>query len=141
MLKVIALDLEGTLISNAMSQIPRPGLFSFLEGCKAITERVVIFTTIKEDRFRKIADLLVEENTAPEWFRAIEYVNWEGDTKNLKFIRDSEISSSVLLDDFHIFVHPGQERQWIEVKQFDYPYSESDVELEFTLKILNQKNA
>jgi len=30
MIKVITLDLEGTLISNAMSQIPRPGLFEFL---------------------------------------------------------------------------------------------------------------
>lgn len=27
---VLALDLEGTLISNAMSQIPRPGLHAFL---------------------------------------------------------------------------------------------------------------
>jgi hypothetical protein len=30
---VIALDLEGTLISNAVSQFPRPGLYSFLEYC------------------------------------------------------------------------------------------------------------
>jgi hypothetical protein len=30
-IKVLALDLEGTLISNAMSQIPRPGLYDFLE--------------------------------------------------------------------------------------------------------------
>ena len=124
-----------------MSQIPRPGLFRFLEGCKAITERVVIFTTVKEDRFRKIANLLVEEKIVPEWFRAIEYIDWEGETKNLEFIPGNEISSSVLVDDFHIYVHPGQEEQWIEIKQFDYPYPEADVELEVTLKILNQKNA
>ena len=30
-IQVIALDLEGTLISNAHSQIPRPGLYRFLE--------------------------------------------------------------------------------------------------------------
>jgi hypothetical protein len=28
---ILALDLEGTLISNAISQIPRPGLHCFLE--------------------------------------------------------------------------------------------------------------
>jgi hypothetical protein len=32
-IKVIALDLEGTLISNARRQIPRPGLYQFLEAC------------------------------------------------------------------------------------------------------------
>ena len=26
---ILALDLEGTLISNAVSQIPRPGLYNF----------------------------------------------------------------------------------------------------------------
>ena len=45
-IKTIALDLEGTLISNAMSQIPRPGLFSFLEECRRLVERVVMFTTV-----------------------------------------------------------------------------------------------
>src|SRR5262245_4845907 len=30
-LEVLALDLEGTLPSNAVSQIPRPGLHEFLE--------------------------------------------------------------------------------------------------------------
>lgn len=29
---ILAMDLEGTLISNVVSQIPRPGLLDFL-GC------------------------------------------------------------------------------------------------------------
>ncbi len=137
MLKVIALDLEGTLISNAMSQIPRPGLFDFLVGCKSITERVVIYTTVKEDRFRKIADLLVSESLVPKWFAKIEYVNWEGKTKDLSLIPNSEVTSSVLVDDFHIYVHEGQESQWVEIAQFDHPYPESDDELEVILNKLN----
>jgi hypothetical protein len=32
-ISVLALDLEGTLISNAVSQFPRPGLLAFLECC------------------------------------------------------------------------------------------------------------
>lgn len=138
MLKVIALDLEGTLISNAMSQIPRPGLFEFLEGCKKITERVVMYTTVKEERFRRIASLLVDEGMAPSWFASIEYINWEGKTKNLNFIPNSNISSSVLVDDFYIYIEQGQEKQWVEIKQFDYPYPEDDQELKVVLNKLHK---
>jgi len=84
MIKIIALDLEGTLISNAMSQISRPYLYEFLQDCKEITDRVVMFTTVKEEKFREIARLLVFENKAPEWFPEIEYINWEGKTASSK---------------------------------------------------------
>ena len=133
MLKVIALDLEGTLISNAMSQIPRPGLYAFLEGCKSITDRVVMYTTVKEVIFRNIADLLVSEGTAPKWFSTIEYVNWKGKTKDLRLISNNEMSSSVLVDDFHIYVHKGQECRWVEIAQFDHPYPDNDSELKVIL--------
>jgi hypothetical protein len=52
---VLALDLEGTLISNAISQIPRPGLYLFLDNCSQKFDRIVIFTAISEKRFRIIA--------------------------------------------------------------------------------------
>ncbi|MGD9830135.1 MAG: hypothetical protein AB7E70_06365 [Hyphomicrobiaceae bacterium] len=48
--RVLALDLEGTLISNAMSCIPRPGLFAFLEGCREMFARVVLFAAVLEAR-------------------------------------------------------------------------------------------
>lgn len=138
--KIIALDLEGTLISNAMSQIPRPGLHQFLEGCKAISDRVVMYTTVKEYLFRDIANLLVAEGVAPDWFRTIEYVRWEGKTKDLSFIPgNAEITDSVLVDDCHLYVHPGQEAQWIEIQQFHHPYSEDDAELEVVLKKLESR--
>jgi hypothetical protein len=54
----IALDLEGTLISNAVSQFPRPGLFTFLEYCHQNFDRVVIFTAVNEVRFRSISRTL-----------------------------------------------------------------------------------
>jgi hypothetical protein len=136
MLKVISLDLEGTLISNAVSQIPRPGLFEFLESCKMITERVVIFTTVKEDRFRIIARALVLEGVAPEWFQDIEYINWQGKTKNLKFIPNSNIDSSILVDDFHSYIENGQEANWVEIKQFSHPYADNDRELKIVLNKL-----
>ena len=39
--EVLALDLEGTLVSNAMSQIARPGLRDFLEFCGEAFPRIV----------------------------------------------------------------------------------------------------
>ena len=123
---VLALDLEGTLISNAMSQIPRPGLHEFLTRCAVLFPRLVMFTTVKEDKFRQIARLLVEETMAPTWFADIEYVNWQGETKNLEFVPDAAVSDIVLVDDFEIYAHPGQATQWMQIEYFDYPYSEED---------------
>lgn len=124
--KVLALDLEGTLISNAMSQIPRPGLFEFLARCALLFPRLVMFTTVNEDKFRYIARLLVEEGKTPAWFADIEYVNWQGETKNLECIPDAIVEESILVDDFEIYVHPGQAAQWMQIEFFDYPYSEDD---------------
>jgi predicted HAD superfamily phosphohydrolase YqeG len=60
----IALDLEGTLISNAVSQFPRPGLFAFLEYCYQNFVRLVIFTAVNEVRFRSIAKTVDEKYIA-----------------------------------------------------------------------------
>ena len=57
---MIALDIEGTLISNAVSQFPRPGLFTFLEDCHQNFDQLVIFTAVNEVRFRSISRTLAE---------------------------------------------------------------------------------
>lgn len=123
---VLALDLEGTLISNAMSQIPRLGLFAFLQRCREMFPRVVAFTTVKEDRFRDIARLLVDEGFAPGWFADVEYVHWKGHTKDLSFIEGAAPDQVLLVDDYEIYVHRGQESQWVKIDYFDAPYDERD---------------
>ncbi|MDO9225219.1 MAG: NIF family HAD-type phosphatase [Pseudomonadota bacterium] len=135
-IKVIALDLEGTLISNAMSQFPRPGLYAFLEACRGRVERVVMFTTVKESVFRPIADLLVAEGHAPSWFRDIEFVTWEGATKNLDWIPGVQPEEALLVDDFEIYVHPGQEAQWLRAPFFDWPYPDDDTGLGIVLEMI-----
>jgi hypothetical protein len=135
--KVLALDLEGTLISNAMSQIPRPGLFEFLSRCREMFPRVVMFTTIEEEKFREIARLLVQEGAAPSWFADIEYVTWHGKTKDLSFIPGIHPDEALLVDDYERYVHPGQESQWLQVRYFEHPYPESDMGLSEVLKVLH----
>lgn len=135
-LSVLALDLEGALISNAMSQIPRPGLFEFLSRCKELFPRIVIFTTVNEGKFRQIARLLVKENFAPAWFEDIEYIKWQGSTKNLEFVPNSKPENIVLVDDYEHYIHQGQESQWIQIEQFGYPYLETDDGFAKVLEIL-----
>lgn len=135
-MKVIALDLEGTLISNAMSQIARPGLHDFLEACRNLCSRVVIFTTVKEDLFYQIATTLANEGFAPIWFKEIEYVHWSGATKNLSFIKNVDPTQVVLIDDFEGYVCTEQKSQWIGIEQFCHPYSDADEELKSVLQKL-----
>src|SRR4051812_40492716 len=118
MFTTLALDLEGTLISNAMSQIPRPGLRAFLERCGLLFARVVIYTAVAEPRFRAIAALLVSEGNAPAWFAGIEYVKWDYTTKDLALIPGIAPGEALLVDDLPEYVHPGQEAQWVAVESF-----------------------
>lgn len=122
---ILAFDLEGTLISNAVSQIPRPGLLAFLEWSRAHSTRQVIFTTVPEELFRRIARLLVQEGTAPGWFSDIEYTSWQGPTKDLCCVCDDP-DEALLIDDHRPYVHPGQERLWIEAPLFAAPYDLHD---------------
>lgn len=136
---VLALDLEGTLISNAVSQISRPGLNEFLTRCCELFPRIVVFTTVPEPRFREVARLLVEEGQAPAWFAELEYVYWVGRTKDLAFIQGAKVEEALLVDDFEAYVHPGQDERWVRAEHFDYPYPDTDSGLAEVLKVLEKK--
>src|SRR4051812_14057873 len=53
-LTAIALDLERTLIDDAMSGRARPGLRRFLQFCDERFARVVLFTTVDEADAREV---------------------------------------------------------------------------------------
>jgi len=122
---ILAMDLEGTLISNAVSQIPRPGLFSFLQYVHSRFSRLVIFTSVPEPLARRICNLLVSEKVAPVWFAHVPYVVWEGPTKDLRFVVP-EVGQALLFDDHSPYVHPGQEKLWVEIPLFGTPYADGD---------------
>jgi hypothetical protein len=136
-IQVLALDLEGTLISNAMSQIARPGLRDFLEFCGGAFPRIVIFTAVPEDRFRAIARMLVSEGSAPGWFAGIECIEWDGRVKDLRFIPGADPADIILIDDHEAYIHPLQRRQWISIRPFEAPYREDDGELARVRSILD----
>lgn len=135
---ILALDLEGTLISNAISQIPRPGLRQFLEEANSYFDHLVVFTTVPEERFRRIASLLVAEGSAPGWFALLRYIEWSGKTKDLSFVSPLP-GKALLLDDHSAYVHPGQEDAWIEIPLFGSPYPADDDGLKIALVRLRER--
>ena len=49
--------------------------------------------------------------------------------KSLKFIPNTSIETSILIDDYPPFICPEQKENWIDIKHFS-KYSPSDQELE-----------
>lgn len=137
---ILAMDLEGTLISNAVSQIPRPGLFAFLEAMRIEFSQLVLFTTVPESRVREICRLLVAEGVAPRWFGQLRYVSWYGPTKDLRFVT-SHAGEALLLDDHAPYVHPGQECWWVEVPLFGSPYADDDTGLDLARLRIDERLA
>lgn len=120
---IIALDIEGTLVSNAVSRIPRPGLRTFLEACADLATEVVIFTSVSERRFRQLAEDMVSRGEAPEWFPRATFVQWQGPYKRISFIPGAEDDSAALVDDMEPLVHPDDREHWIAVPPFEPPGS------------------
>lgn len=131
--KTLALDLEGVLISNAVSQFPRPGLMPFLSRCDEIFGRdnICIFTTVPEPRFRDVAHRLVADGYAPAWFKEIRYIHWAGKHKDLRFV-DEDIDCVIIVDDYPPNISESQKHRFIPVVEYIGPQDpeSSDTELE-----------
>ena len=120
--------------------IPRPGLKKFLEVISDNAGRIVIMTTVPEDRFRKIAQHLVDQRVAPEWFVLVEYINWQRPYKDLLQIPDVNTPTEVLLvDDYEGYVRPDQKDRWIKIETF-FDQGEKDRELLRVMEILKAGN-
>ncbi|WDP89307.1 MAG: hypothetical protein HUN04_06020 [Desulfobacter sp.] len=136
-IKVLALDLEYTLITSAVTQWPRPGLYEFLEAVKTMFERVVIYTAVAESLFREVANNLVREKDVPEWFADIEYIDWPRQGyKDLSLIPGIESHEALLVDDFRPYAHPEQLFQWVRIVQYSGGSELDGLELVKILMIL-----
>ena len=138
-LPIIALDIEGTLFSTAVSQFPRPGLFPFLEGVRRITEHVVIYSAANPDRVRGMLELTVEEGLAPDWFATIPVYCSAGHEKDLRLI--NEDWRRVLLVDDIPTCPADQLVNWIPLLAFEYPYPDTDTELSTILPEIEARAA
>jgi len=101
-----------------------------------------IFTTVNEKRFRTIADRLVADGYAPDWFATIRYIDWVGEHKDLRFVRE-DIDKVIIVDDYPPYIKQTQKHRLISIKQFQSPYTHampdmSDRELTLVLEVLEQ---
>lgn len=135
---ILALDLEGTLISNAVSQIPRPGLRDFLDYVRVSFNEVVLFTTVPRDNALRITSLLAEEGHAPSWFAEARYVEWKGSTKDLRFV-SPRLGQALLLDDHNPYVRPDQLQFWVEAPLFASPYPADDRGLRISRRRIEER--
>lgn len=132
--KILALDLEGTLIENALSNIPRPGLFGFLEYCRKKFQRIVMMTAVDRQTFEESRTYLLENGFVPQWFADIEYVKYHymqessyGDFKDLRCIPNGDPENTLIIDDMEWYIRENQKDRWIYIK----PYDGSDDDREF----------
>jgi hypothetical protein len=132
MKRLFCVDLEGTLISNAVSQIPRPGLFSFLEFLRQHGD-LVLYTSVSPGRTRDVQKLLVSERSAPEWFIDLDSLHPEpGKTKKYRSVAERYQSDKLeyyLIDDQFTCVDESEKDWWVLASEFLPPYRIDDFEL------------
>lgn len=139
-MKTLVLDIEGTLITNAVSIFPRPDLYKFLEFVKEKFDRIVVMTCLEERKFREVANILCNEGSAPKWFEQLEYINWKNHSgqiqqyKKLRFI-NKNIDNIWIIDDMERYISPDEISQWIEIESFVNPYRK-DKEFKRIMKMI-----
>ncbi len=138
---VIALDLEGTLISNAVSQFPRPGVRKFLDFCRRSFQSIYLYTAVRDEVCGPILKTMVDERNAPDWMLTIPLVQWDRGIKDLANIPDVAAHDCLILDDNPDYILPDQRSQWIEIAKFESPYPDTDRELERVQQLIAKRLA
>jgi hypothetical protein len=119
-IRILALDLERTLITDALSAEPRPGLLDFLTFCAGGFERVVLFTCVQQAEALEILEDLARSGHVPrEWLDRLEYIEWNGEHKDLRFVPGAAPDEVLLVDDDPTWIRPDQRDQWIAVVAWD----------------------
>lgn len=113
---MIILDLEATLVDNANSGVPRPGLYSFIEFCMESFDRVALLTTVEKSDARDVLYSLADSGHIPEEFTKVEYINWEGQYKDLRFVKDEKLERILFVDDDEGWILPEQKKQWLSIQ-------------------------
>jgi len=117
---VLALDLEGTLVSTAVSGFARPGLARFLTWAQS-RSRECSSRGVPGARARAVAVALVELGEAPGWYRDIEIVEAAGSVKDLLRLVPS-LDEALLVEDRQASSAPGQAHRLVRVPGWEYPY-------------------
>lgn len=118
--KVLALDLERTLIDDALRGSPRPGLEDFFAFCEERFRRIVIFTTVEESDARQVLSGLSDAGyLSASLHSRLEYIDWTGEYKDLRFIPGVPPADVIFVDDDCGWIRPDQRNQWVKILAWD----------------------
>lgn len=122
MMMTLALDLEGTLISNAipMDCTVRPGLWPFLSWARRHF-RVVLYTNVFPRRARASLRRIVHQGHAPAWLARVPIFNppcpsGEQEAKDLRLV--GPLGQVFIVDDSPGSIHQDQQPFWLPIKSF-----------------------
>lgn len=127
-LPILALDLEGTFVSNIVSLFVRPGFADFAEWSHSRFDRTVIYTTVPVDRARGALERLADLSEIPRWLAESSILQQVGPCKDLQRVA-SDPSPVLLVDDQADAVCPAQVNQWVPVESWSPPYASDDIHL------------
>ncbi|MDK9716868.1 MAG: HAD family hydrolase [Trichlorobacter sp.] len=138
---VIALDLEGTLISHASTMVPRPCLFEFLTFCHQNAGRVVFMSFVDEERGRQILNQMSDQGHMPEWVRSAEYFHAQGGRPGAKDLRQLGVDpeQTLLVDDQPQVLPREQQHRLIRVPEFREPFDDDGAVLNDVMERIRQK--
>ncbi|WP_243357590.1 NIF family HAD-type phosphatase [Fundidesulfovibrio terrae] len=118
----LALDLEGTLISNAlpMDCTARPGLWSFLSMARR-QFRIVLYTNVFPRRARASLRRIVRQGHAPAWLARVPIFNppcpsGEQEAKDLRLV--GPLGRVFIVDDSPGSIRQDQRPFWLPIKSF-----------------------
>lgn len=120
----LALDLEGTLVSNAVSLFARPGLHDFLDWTATRFEQRYLYTAVTKHRAEHSLEVLARHGDVPRSFSAVPVVELFGTWKDLRVI-DPELGHLLLLDDQAV-IEPTQLDRWVSIPSWDAPHAGDD---------------
>lgn len=124
-IKVLALDLESTLITNVIHKRARPGLKDFLQFCLDSFEKVIIYSGAGPESVQLALAELGGAGLIPDDFLArTEIFTVEGWYKNLNVIKGYDLEEILIVDDYEDYIQPDQKSQWIPIQPYHRSHDE-----------------
>jgi hypothetical protein len=117
---ILALDLEHTLISSAVSCFVRPHLDEFLKWADNQFEHIVLFTTVSPEHVRRLQRKLLTIGETGELFCSLQCVPWPcKGKKDLRFVSNNW-KNVLMIDDIpKIYAVEAQLSQWLAIPAFE----------------------
>lgn len=122
---ILAVDLEGTLISNAVSAFARPRLAEFLGWASTRFAQVVLYTAVPAARAAVVLKRVTELDGVPAAVMPTRVLTQEGPCKGLHHV-DRDTWPILLLDDQAGAVCPDEVEQWVPIQPWSAPYANDD---------------